>query len=115
MRKLVTSDIFVAGRLIKKLDLKDRLKSIYQGSKTVDSENDEAVEAIGIEVMYSIFEECTTKQMESAIYEFLSRPFEKSTKEIEEMELDKFFEMVGLLAKENNLLGFFKQVAKLKL
>lgn len=115
MRKLITSDIFVAARLIKKLDIKEKLKNIYQGSKNVDSENEEEVEAVGIEVMYSIFEECTTQQMETSIYEFLSKPFEISVKEIEEMELEKFFEMVAVLAMENNLLGFFKQVAKLKL
>ncbi|MEG0297684.1 MAG: hypothetical protein RR620_13270 [Clostridium sp.] len=115
MRKLVFSDVFQAARLIKKVNLKDKIKNIYFDSQSMKSTNDEDVAKVGFDVFYTIFEECVEKEVENLVYDLLSRPFECTSEEVKMMELNTLLDNITLLAKENDLIGFFKQVVKLKL
>ena len=51
---------------------------------------------------------------EKELYKFLAGPFEMTAKEIEDLEISVFFDLIKQLASENNLTGFFKSAAILK-
>lgn len=103
MRKLQTSDVFNAMRLIKKANLKEEIKPILRRA----GEGNLNVEDVGIEGILGFIEILTEKKSEQAIYEVLAGPFEMSPQEIETMTLDLLMENLQQLAKENDLKSFF--------
>lgn len=109
MRKLQTQDVFNTLRLIKKANLREEIKPLLKmaGSGELN------VEEVGIEGILSLIEIMTEKKSEQAIYEVLSGPFEKSPKEIEEMDLILLIEQIETLTKENDLKRFFTLLAGL--
>ena len=121
MRKLIFSDIFVAGRIIKKLELKEKLKEIYskvqEEKKNIsnDEERENLTENTGIDIIYAIFTECVESKMENALYEFLAGPFEMKPEEVKNLEIEEVINKFKQLAKENNLIDFFKKAGQLKL
>lgn len=107
MKKLVTTDVFSGARLIKELNLKKEVEDIC---KEADDIND--IFHNGFEVVYMIFEKAIDERCELKIYEFLSRPYEMTPEEVGNLEIDKQFEMLEQLAKENDLKAFFSKVKK---
>ena len=108
MRKLQTKDIFAFCRCIKSIGIKDEINKLCK-----DADNINDIWDKGFELVYSIFEAASEKKSEASIYEFLSGPFEMPVEDIQEMELDKFFDLVKQLAAENNLVNFFKNASAL--
>ena len=120
MRKLIFSDIFVAGRIIKKLELKEKLKEIYskvqEEKKNInDEERENLTKNTGIDIIYAIFTECVESKMDNALYEFLAGPFELNLEEVKNLEVEEVINKFKQLAKENNLIDFFKKAGQLKL
>ena len=121
MRKLNFADIFVAGRIIKKLERKEKIKDIYskvqEKKKDISSEEEKETltEDTGIDVIYAIFTECVESKMENALYEFLAGPFEMKPEEVKNLEIEEVINKFKQLAKENNLIDFFKKAGQLKL
>ena len=109
MRKLQTSDVFNAMRLIKKAELKEGIKPYLQ----MASSGDLSVEDVGIEGILGLIEIMSESKSERAIYEILSGPFEMTADDVATLELDKLIESLGALAKENNLKVFFKSLSGL--
>ncbi len=109
MRKLQTSDIFNALRLIKKANLREEIKPILK----LASEGSMQVEDIGIEGIISLIEIMSEKKAEQAIYEVLAAPFEMTAKEVEQMDIISLAESLKILAQENDLKGFFTLLAGL--
>lgn len=103
MRKLQTSDLFQALRLIKKVNLKDEIKPML----TMAASGEKDVTDIGIEGILSMIEIFTEKNSETAIYEFLAGPFEMTGKEIGQMDPCSLIEQLEKLAQENDLHHFF--------
>ncbi len=103
MRKLKTTDVFDALRLIKKANIKEEIKPyIVKASKgELDIAN------VGIEGMLGFIEILTEKKSEYAIYEFLAGPLELDAKAVANMDLDLFADSLEAIGKENNLKRFF--------
>ena len=53
--------------------------------------------------------------MENALYEFLAGPFELNLEEVKNLEVEEVINKFKQLAKENNLIDFFKKAGQLKL
>jgi hypothetical protein len=103
MRKLQTSDIFNALRLIKKAKLKEELKPVME----LAASGALKLEEIGLEGMLTAIEIFSEKGAEKALYEVLSGPFELPPEEIEAMDINIFAEALSELAKENDIKRFF--------
>lgn len=108
MKRLQTSDIFAAMRIVRQADLKDALKPILKKANGAED-----VDEIGIEAILTIIECASAKNAESAIYEFLSNPFEMAANEIAELPISETLTMLKELAEENDLPGFFKSLSGL--
>lgn len=87
MRKLITADVFALSRAIKKIGLKEELKKISSIDTTGMTEQE-----VGYEIIFTALEKCSEKNAEKEIYEFLSKPFECTAKDVEKMELTKLVE-----------------------
>lgn len=109
MQKIKTADLFKAARLVQKSNMKEELKPIIKiaASESVD------VADLGIEGMLTIIETLSQKNMEDAIYDLLSGPFEMTPEDVGNMELEELAEKLEVLAKENNLKGFFTHLSSL--
>lgn len=103
MRKLQTSDVFNALRLIKKAKLKEELKPVME----LAGRGELRVEEIGIEGILTAIEIFSEKGAEKALYEVLSSPFEASPEEIEVMDINTLASRLEQLSKENDIRRFF--------
>lgn len=108
MRKLETSDVFAACRLMKKLGLKEKFRAIAEEANEAKD-----VFARGYELIWDIFDTATEQQSEKDIYAFLAGPLEMTPEEVCHLHLDKLLESLQQMAVENNLVGFFKSAARL--
>lgn len=109
MRKLQTTDVFNAMRLIKKANLKEEIKPYLKlaASGRISPED------IGIESILGLIETLSEQKSESAIYEVLAPPFEMTPEEVAKMEIEPFIEALQTLAKENNIKVFFTSLSGL--
>jgi len=108
MRKLKTTDIFSFCRTVKKLGIKDKIKSLSQEANSAQDVWDN-----GFNIIWELFDAATENNGEASLYDFLAGPLEMKPKEIRELDLDKLLPMLQQLAAENNLVGFFKSAAGL--
>ncbi len=108
MRKLKTSDVPVLSRCLKKLGLKEQFREL-----ALKSDNAQDMWANGFDFIWNLFDTATEKSGESAIYEFLSGPFEMTPKQVADLDLDVLIENLQRLVKENNLGTFFGIAARL--
>lgn len=108
MRKLKTTDIPAFCRGIKQLGLKDEFKRIAMEANKVQDVWD-----FGFDIIWKLFDIATEREGEVVIYEFLAGPFEMTTQEVADLDLDVLIANCKQLAAENNLGAFFKSAAKL--
>lgn len=106
MRKLRTTDLFEAARLIKKANLRAEMKPLMD--MVAEKKGISSIEEIGLEGALAIMEVLVEKKSEQAFYEFLAGPFEMTSKEVADLDIETLFEMLGRLSKENNLTVFIK-------
>lgn len=102
MRKLNTTDLFEAMRLIKKSNLREELRPIIMQA----AKSELSVEEVGIDGILQVVEVLSEKKCESAMYDFLSRPFEITSKEVSELSLDELLEKLLELKEVSNLKNF---------
>lgn len=107
MRKLNTSDIFAALRLIRAANLREEIKPLL---KRV-SEGSASVEDVGIDGIISALEMLAEKKAERAIYEVLSGPLEISPDEVGALDILEFAQKIEQIAKENDMKAFFGYVS----
>lgn len=113
MRKLQTSDVFNALRIIDKADIKDEVKRIaiqIQDGKNLD------VRELGIEFILGIICRLSGTKVEKEIYKFFGDILEIDADEIAKMEPVDFFNEVLKLSEvidKEKWSDFFKLVAKL--
>lgn len=108
MRKLKTSDVFTAARMLKKLGLQEQAKEIAAKADEVKD-----IWSMGFDFVYSIFDRATDSEGEGLVCEFLAGPFEKTPEEMRDLDLPDLMDGLKQLAQENNLLPFFKNAGKL--
>ena len=107
MRKLNTSDLFAAMRMIKKCKLKDTIKETIL---TIDKKQD--VEATGFDLIFGIIEAMCEENCEKEFYNFLSKPFEISPQEVEKLDIDKLINGIKEIADLESWKSFFMQALK---
>lgn len=104
MRKIITTDVFEAMRLIQRSGLREELVPLI---KKIAEEKEADLVDSGILGFLSVLEVFSRKECERLIYELLSGPLEKSADDIASMDLDELGDNLQALAKENNLQRFF--------
>lgn len=102
MRKLNTTDLFEAMRLIKKANLREELRPVIMRA----AQSQLSVEEVGIDGLLGVIEILSEKKAEQGMYDFLARPFEVTPKEVSEWGLDELIENLTKLKEENNLKNF---------
>lgn len=108
MRKLKTADIPVLCRSLKRLGVKEQIRTIAE-----EADNVKDVWSKGFDLLWGLFDTATERNGETAIYEFLAGPFEMTPEEVENLDLEVLISNLQQLAAENNLTVFFKSAAKL--
>jgi len=103
MRKLQTSDVFAAMRLIRKAKRKEEIKPYLK----MAAEGSFDVEDIGIEGILGVVEIFAAESMEMEIYKVLSGPLEMAAADIAIMEPALFIKSLQELAEVNDIKGFF--------
>lgn len=107
MRKLQSSDVFNALRVIKKAGIKSEIKPVIA---TV-AKGGMSIEDVGIEGVLTVIEIFAEKKSEQAIYDVLAGPFEMEPKDVEKLELDDLIDKLQQLASENDLKRYFTVLA----
>lgn len=106
MRKLRTTDLFEAARLIKKANLRSEMQPILK--LAAEKKGISSIEEIGIDGALAVIEILTEKKSEKAFYEFLAGPFEMNPEAVADLDIGELFPMLGQLAQENDLKVFTK-------
>lgn len=107
MKKLTGKHVFAMAKIIKAASLKEELGEIIAKSQ----EEGVKVEKVGIEAMMTIVSACGDDKVEQRVYELLDDVFEAKTAD---MSLEAIAENFKQLARENNLMSFFKSAGLLK-
>lgn len=92
--------------MIKRVGIKKQIENI---TKSIDKLSD--IEAVGFDIMWQLFDAITEAQGEQEVYNFLAGPFQLTPQEVADLDLADFLDGLKLIAKENNLVGFFKFAA----
>ena len=100
MRNLQNTDIFAFGRILSKANLKDEIKKV-----SVNNEKD--VEALGYDLLFTIFTSCSNKEAEEEIYNFLAPIFEMDVEEVKKLDPIETFEMIKKIADWEKWKSFF--------
>lgn len=103
MRKLKSTDIFKALRLVQASELKEELKPLIKKFAAGESE----IEDIGFEGILTIISVFSEPKSEKSFYEFLSGPFEMTPEEVANLDIDELINKLEKLKEENNLKAFF--------
>jgi len=109
MRKIKTTDVFSAMRLIQRSGLKEKFVPVIKSA----AETEDDVVGVGIIGVLSVIEVFAEAQCESMVYDWLSGPLEKSPEEIADMDLDVLTENLEELGRENDLKRFFTALSGL--
>ncbi len=113
MRRLKTTDVFAAMRVIKAAGIKDEIKRI---ALEANEKKEIDVREVGAELIFSIFDGLAEKKAEAMAYEFLSGPLEMSSAEIGELPIAELIEKIKELGKLEDAEGwrnFFKSLGDL--
>lgn len=109
MRKIKTTDVFNALRLVQKSGLKEQLVPVIEKL----AKNPDSLERSGIYGFLTIVEVFSEASCEALIYEWLSGPCECKPKEIANWELDELAMHLTELAEGNDLRNFFTALSSL--
>jgi len=113
MRKLKTCDIPAFCRVVKSLDIKERLRTAAAAFSDEGSEGDEDITwNVGFELVWGLLDKASDKAFEEVVYEFFSGPFECTPEEFANLDLDELAEGIHHIVTENDLRSFFKFVQK---
>lgn len=107
MKKLTGKHVFAMAKIIKAANLKDELGEVIAKAQ----EGEMSTEKAGIEGMMAVITACGDDNVENRVYELLDDVFEAKTAD---MSLEMIAVNFKQLAKENNLMSFFKSAGLLK-
>lgn len=107
MRKLQNTDIFAIGRIISKANLREEFKNISIAKDT-------DVESLGFDILFAIFTNCSEKEVEKEIFDFLSDIFEEPVEEVKKMNPIETMEKLKQVADWNEWKTFFSLGVKSK-
>ena len=98
MRKLNTSDLFKFLRIMRKAKIDKEIHDLISGIGDEANEREVGIKAVIASLMSVPYAECE-------IYDFLGGIAERDN--IAELPLNEFFDLLGEIARENNLNSFF--------
>ncbi|MBR0523101.1 MAG: hypothetical protein IJJ75_07905 [Firmicutes bacterium] len=107
MRKIQTSDVFHAIRLIEKSGLKEELVPLI---KDIAVKGTDALDSGILGILTALF---SIARMEQPIYEWLAPIVGQRPEEISELALDELVQLLEELTDQNDLRAFFKAVSGL--
>ncbi|UZW12557.1 hypothetical protein OSC52_11895 [Clostridium pasteurianum] len=111
MRKLKTSDLFSLSRILKKMDIKDEIKSLAKDITSL-SEEEKIKISQELQVNLSILFIENIGNAESDVYKLFASLTDKTAKEIEDMDLDKFFKLIQELFNQEGFENFLSRALK---
>ena len=110
MRKLKTSDVFAALRVVNSANLRDELKIIVEEANENKNVN---IADLGVDFMLSIMEKAAGEKTEKDIYRFLSGILECAPEEAENMALLELVKNLNECIDIEEWKVFFKYVSGL--
>lgn len=114
MRNLQTRDLFNAVRLVKEIGIREEIKNIALKVNVSDKDKQKVnIEEIGIELVFSIFDRATEKNIEEKIYEFLAGPFECKSDDVAQMDPVDLLENLTKVADIKKWKDFLLKAAQL--
>lgn len=116
MRKINTKDVFQLGRIFKKINIKQVAVSMAGDinnamEKDKGQDNDTNIKEVGMNLIFSVIENCP--DAENEIYIFISNISGFTVKEIENMDIEDFFELLKEIAQNNDLKKVFRSTLNL--
>ena len=108
MKKIQTTDMFNALRIVKASGIKDELSRLI---KSLTDKSD--TRTVGIYGALTIIEAMSNAGAEQEIYKFLAPIAEKTVDEIKEMSMDEFISLLEQIGKENDIHAFFTRLSGL--
>lgn len=115
MRKLNTSDVLKFARILKYSNIKSKITDLFDEAQGLDvtDVNDPKVKEFGFKALMEVVDCIASEKIEGELYSFLAGVTGKTEKEIEEQEFTTTIDDIKAIAKENNLLDFFKSASGL--
>ncbi len=111
MRKLKTADLFSLSKIIKKMNIKEDIKALTRSITGVpEEEKKKAAQDFQIDFLMLFVENVGNAEKE--VYKLLGDLDGRAPKEIEEMEVDKFMQLVKELFGQENLGSFLSTALK---
>ena len=111
MRKLNTSDIFSACRLLSAIGVREELKEV--ALKAEESNTKKVKAEVGFDLIFGILEKATKEKSEEEIYKFIANLFECEWQEVRDMDPVDMLEKLEQVAEIDKWKNFFKRVAAL--
>lgn len=107
MRKLNTSDVFAALRVIRAANLREEIKPLLK----IAAEDNADIEDLGIEGFLKLVDVLSEQKMENAVYEVLAGPLETTAEAVSTMNLTDLAVNIKQIAEGNDLKAFFEYVS----
>lgn len=103
MKKLTFGDTFKLAKILKKVDLKEKLMKIFEQQSNSKEK--------GIDVAFELICAWATEDIEVEIYDFLNNVFE--IEDVAALPISEFKELLSQFIKKNDLQNFFQSALTL--
>lgn len=133
MRKINTQDVFKLARLVKAAGIKDIVSDMFasglsisreikvdenateEEKKKAKQELDRKQEEFGVNAIFTLLENCCSPDLEKKVYDLMAGITEKTPDAVMNQSLDVTIDDVKEIAKNNNIIDFFKKASQLNL
>lgn len=111
IRKLQTSDLFSAIRLLKKIGVREEIKDVAMRAE--ESKTKKVKMDMGFDLLFGILEKAAEEKAETEVYMFIADLFGCTWEEVRKMNPLQLFKYLGEVADFEEWKSFFKHVAAL--
>lgn len=111
MRNLKTSDLFTLSRIIKKMNIKEDIKLLAKDITGLSNEEKKKAEQSMQIDLTMLFAE-NIGSAEAEVYKLFADLTDQTVKDIKDMDLDKFIELIQEIFKQGNLGNFLSTALK---
>ena len=109
VRKLQTSDLFAAIRLLKKIGVREEIKEV---AKRAEESKEKIIKTdMGFDLFFGILEKAAEENAETEVYKFIADLFGCTWKEVSVMNPIQLFKQLSEVADFKEWKDFFKCVA----
>ena len=111
MRKLNTGDLFKMAKLIKSPKVNEEIEHLISEAKEVSTEDGK--KELGVKLFNVLIMGCGNENVDEKFYDLIAGITSKTSKEIEDMELETLFGICKQIVKNNDIARFFKSAGQL--